>query len=895
MTHVRPARWLPAVLLALLPAPAAAQVVYPAVPEKLAVEFRYRISSDRTERVRQFRAMTATLDAAGFKRDTTGELEPQLDEFDPAAERMRGTMPASGFAKLQADPRIKTILFRPADFAVPDPDKRVAVRLALARDFSPTEQQRFHSQVVAHLGLLGFNELVGYDPQGFTIVRGDLPAGNLLRLVKDLRTEPSGWFAPDTPPADLPVPFRDVNPVRLVQVLSVTDPAPFAQPAVAPNRAAFTPGLRAVLDDMAAAGQPLRVEVVTDRVYDTGDLDRLRTKMLSGYSRVLPNPTTKRPELAAATVEGAVGHVLTLRFIVAADVERFASEPGVVYVRLPRAATQTAAPAPTGAPAATAPAAALSASKLDDVHKGGAFGKGTKVVVIATEFPGWKTIGADGPPVTFLDLTAELSPELLPAPSADATESVGTATARAARLAAPKADLVLVRVDPASFFQVVSVARFARGEAAFSDAMQSRIVELTARTDELKKRNTEAVLEYQTAFRNNSEDARAEARRAAATKALNAVIDEQQAASRAVARATALQLSMEALSGATVVVNTLAWDAGFPMDGLSALSRYVDTGYAGDAFVEPVSRSATRPRQSARPVWVQAASPAAGSVWGGPFVDANGNAKAEFAPPNVPLPKGEWTRELNFLATRAADGTVTPTLKAGTKVRLTVQWRETHDPAGYGGTAAVFPLTIRVFQQLDPAGAMRASDELKEVARPVGGPYRLVAEPTYGIYEQVVEFAVPEDGRYAILLEGQELYDPRLPALRRHLQVNPRILAEFVGAPGRPVFASFAPLAGGVGTPADARSAVTVAAAGGPQLSGAGPGISRELVKPDLFADGSVGGSVRGNAVAAGFAGGGLATLIGAGAPSSDLLRSVGLTRGGAFVVPEGWLRVGGR
>ncbi|QDU19979.1 hypothetical protein [Urbifossiella limnaea] len=886
MTHVRPARWLPAVLLLVLPSVASAQVVYPAVPEKLAVEFRYRITADRTERVRQFRAMEATLKDAGFVRDTTGELEPELDVFDPTAERMRGTLPATGFAKLQGDPRIKTILFRPADFAVPGPEQRVAVRLALATGFTPGQQQRFHGQTVAHLARIGFTELVGYDPQGFTIVRGDLPAGNLFRLVKDVRNEPSGWFAADAAEVELPVPLRDVNPVRLVQVLNVADPAPYAAPPVAPNRAAFTPDLRAVLDNMAAAGQPLRVEVVTDRVFDTGDIDRLRTKLMTEYSRVLPNPTTKRPELAPATVEGSVGHVLTLRFVVASDLERFAAEPGVVYVRLPRAATETAAPAPAGAPAATAPDAALRATKLDAFHKNGFLGDGTKVIVIATDFPGMKAT----PGVTLLDLTAELSPDVEPAPSADATESAGTAAARAARLAAPKAALVLVRVDPASLFQVVTVARFARGDATFSDAMQSRIVELTLRTEELKKRNTEAVLEYRTATANNSDDDRAVARRDAATKALNDLIAEEAATSKAIARATALQRSMEALAGATVVVNTLAWDAGFPMDGLSALSQYVDTGYAGDAVAEPISRSATRPRLSPRPVWVQAASPAVGSVWGGPFVDADGNAHAEFAPPGVPLPKGEWTRELNFLASRAADGTVTPTLKAGTKLRLTVQWRETHDSAGYGGTAAVFPLTVRVFQQLDPAGKVRASDELKEVARPVGGPYRLVAEPTYGIYEQVVEFAVPEDGRYAVMLDGQELYDARLPALRRHLQVNPRVLAEFVGAPGRPVFASFAPPAGGVGMPADSRSAVTVAATGGPQLIGAGPGVAL-LVKPDLFADGTVGGAVRGNAVAAGFVGGGLAAMVGSGAAPTDLLRTVGLPRGGLYVVPEGWLR----
>ncbi|HEX4608483.1 MAG TPA: hypothetical protein VH092_09780, partial [Urbifossiella sp.] len=132
-----------------------------------------------------------------------------------------------------------------------------------------------------------------------------------------------------------------------------------------------------------------------------------------------------------------------------------------------------------------------------------------------------------------------------------------------------------------------------------------------------------------------------------------------------------------------------------------------------------------------------------------------------------------------------------------------------------------------------------------------------------------------------------------LPALRRELQVNPRVLAEFIGAPGRPVFTSFAPAGAGVGAPADARSAVTVVAAGELNLTGAGTGVTL-LHKPDLIADGSVGGALRGNAVAAGFAGGGLAAMIGSGVPASDLFRSMGLSRGGAFTVPEGWLRIRG-
>ena len=41
-------------------------------------------------------------------------------------------------------------------------------------------------------------------------------------------------------------------------------------------------------------------------------------------------------------------------------------------------------------------------------------------------------------------------------------------------------------------------------------------------------------------------------------------------------------------------------------------------------------------------------------------------------------------------------------------MRLTVQWRETHDPTAYGGQDAIFPLTLRVFRQLDPEGKVRA-------------------------------------------------------------------------------------------------------------------------------------------------------------------------------------------
>src|SRR5436190_2086877 len=115
----------------------------------------------------------------------------------------------------------------------------------------------------------------------------------------------------------------------------------------------------------------------------------------------------------------------------------------------------------------------------------------------------------------------------------------------------------------------------------------------------------------------------------------------------------------------------------------------------------------------------------------------------EFMPPNQPLPLGTWTRELNFLGYRDPNGKTNPTLTAGSKVRLNVQWREPHDPDAYGGRESVVPLNLRVFRQLDPTGEKRATDELQEVARSVGGPYRVAVDQTYGVYEQIVDFDVP--------------------------------------------------------------------------------------------------------------------------------------------------------
>ncbi|MBX9584500.1 MAG: hypothetical protein K2X87_29720, partial [Gemmataceae bacterium] len=402
-----------AALLALFIAgPAAAQVKYPPRPETVEVQFRYRIRADRTERVREFRELTAYLDKIGFVR--TRLPDDETDILDPTAERMAGTIPSRNVLDLLKDPRVRTVLFQPTGFKLPDDQAQpVSLRIGLPTGYLPVDQQRLHGQVVAQLGRLGFREAVGYDTAGYSLVRGDLPAGNVSRLLKDLRQEPAGWFAPDAPAAILPAPLRDTIPVRWVELLPDPPLTPFSPQAVADNRAKFTPGLRAVLDDPAAAGKPVRAEVVYDHRPDVTELDALRTRLRAVYTG---------PGGVSATLEGAAGQVLTIDFLKPADAEAFAGEPGVVYLRRPTRATETVGPVTPGPDAPTADKL-LAAARLGAFHAKGYRGQKTRIVVVATDFPGLRSwlgfrfVGPDLRPVAVIDLTAEYSREFLPAPA----------------------------------------------------------------------------------------------------------------------------------------------------------------------------------------------------------------------------------------------------------------------------------------------------------------------------------------------------------------------------------------------------------------------------------------------------------------------------------------------
>jgi hypothetical protein len=869
-----PRRWSAAVILALLPAAAPAQVRYPAPPEKYDAHLRYRIQAGRDERIRQFREMTVHLEKFGFVPAEREDAD--LDIFDPIAERTHGTVPSATALKLLDDPRVLAVVLVPAGTAVPDdPQKLLQVRITLPGGLAPTEQKQLHDQTAALLGRLGFREGVAYDSVGFTRLRGTLPAGSLFTLLKDVRYQPAGWFAPAGSPDLLPLPLRAVYPVRVVEVLPELPEAtapPLAPPA-APVSPKITDDLVAYLADPASADKPLRVEVV----FDAEPLGGLRDLEL-----------TFRAAADGSQIDGLVGLVGSALLPKPADVAKVADLPEVKAVRLPRAGHPTARPVAADAAGVLPVAKVLDDTRLSQLHVAGHKGQGTRVVVVASGFP--ESAGDLPKGTKFVDLTAELDPGLNPAPPRP--DAGGTAVARVVAASAPASEMTLVRIHPDALHQLLTVARAAAGERTPSVAMQARAGEQTRRGLELAGRRTAVIPEYQAAFADLSDEAGPAKRRAAAAAALNQLLADERELKAVRARFAALQQGLDALGGAGVVVNTLVWEDGFPNDGQSELSRYLDTRYVG----LPPRTAIRAAQQPATPGWVQADTDQLGSVWAGPFLDADGNGAMAFAPPDGPLPPGTWTRELNFFRLLPVQGDATATLPAGLRVRIGVQWREPHDPDDVYAPDPVYPLQLRVFRQTDPEGKVHPSDELTEVSRSTGPTVRLLRTPMSGVYETSLTFTVPADGVYALRVERVANGDQFLSAKRESADIRPRIVIRPADAAsaekGRVVFGTFAPRTVGVGIPGDSPAAVTVGAAGPDAVVGAGPGVILRA-KPDLFAPGGIAvgdAAAAGPGAAAGFVGGAAAVLRSAGVRPADMVRTLGMTEGGPFAVPPGWL-----
>ncbi len=763
---------------------------------------------------------------------------------------------------------------------------------------------------------------------------GTIEAGNLNDLLKDLRSQPSGWIVPHDPVPTLESPLKNHVPVELVEVLvEPAGVAPAQDPPVAPplpevraHFAKLSPDLRTLIEKQTDESKEIRVEVALSNA--PPDLDRQWEFAL-------------RAAAQSVVIEGRIGSIATVK-VRAAQAAELARLPQVLQVRLPISGEPTRLPA----------GAAVDASaqtRLNRFHEMGFRGQGVKVAVVGGDFGGWeKLVGSRIPKGTRLvDITAarnrNVEPD--PMPSTDGSLGAGTVAALAVSQAAPGAELVLVRLDPESPHQLLMLARLLNESNVLPRSFEDRYQELKRDREFLNRRRIEILAERKKAYDEQVFDEgdskvpeqrkqflESQARIKSAQSALQELEKSEKELLSRSRRYLRSREDLDLLKDVRVVVNLLTWNEGYPLDGSGALSKYLDNKpFVGFRGTPSRSRLVSR-RADQGTLWVQPSGDTRGQTWVGLFRDQYGNGAMEFVPPNMPLPKDRWTRELNFIGFQNPSGDVSPSMPEKTRVRVVMQWREPHDPVLYEASddpyrSPLVDLRMVIVKQRDPTGKKLPTDDLEVVARSAGSAIRLLHNPNDSTYEATVEFNAAANGHYAIRVEGQvptsvrpgELPDPSKP----RLEIRPRILVESLDASsrnkGRVVFQDFAgdptwPRAnvgsapipelryGGVGMPADARSVVTVGAADGDgkvrYYSSVGAGPGRELLaKPDVLSYDSfdLGNGTRaaGSWIAAAFQGGLAACAISANAPAETgpFLRTLDARPGSVLKIPASWLR----
>jgi hypothetical protein len=892
MTLPRPALLSFLAILLLAPAIPAQRIVPPPPPE-YAVQFRYRIRVGGNDRVLQYRDMLKALAAAGFRRTDTPEPNEAVD-LD--ADRMVGLIAPNRIGELIAEPHVKTILLMPAGYKLPDnPDQRVLVQIKLVENPSPIQQRALFFQCLDKLRRMGLVEKIGYDQEDYSRILGSIPAGDVENLLIDLRLQPIGWLTPQTSVESLPDPIRSIDPIRGIEVLPDPDGLPPSADVPPPDvpaivNGAINPQAKIAPDLRAAAtaenSGPVRFEIVLTQ---TPPPDDMTWRGIFG----------ENPNIA---VEGRIGPVVTV-LGPAALIQPLAALPEVATVRPPRVATiQPAVCLPTTNPPA------LADSGLDRLHRLGFKGAGVRVAVIDADFTGVGThLGKELPQnTTVVDLTAARSPSILPDPLAPGAEpGRGTRLALAVRVASPEAEVVLVRVDPAAMYQLLTVARYIHGDTFRPESLDNRNRELLAENDALRVDRAKLTADRQAALNNFAEDEAAVKQRQDVEVLSTALARREQEFNDRLTRFYALEAGLADLRRVSLVVCPLAWDEGYPFDGSGPLARYLDDVFYGRPRRKPVG-----PLTVAQPtaLWFQAAGNTRGQAWNGPLNDNDGNGAFEFAPPGTRPPQGLWSTEVNFIAWQSGERQ-TFDLPPGAKVRLTFQWTEAHDPSVSdipGQDLYRVPLAdlrVLVLRERDPSGMRVSNDDFNVIARTEPLPQLIERHQSWATYEHVVEFAVDAPGRFAVRLEGtipptiRPPTVPSLPAIERTWAPHGRLFVSVSGATGgQLVIGDYQPERGGLGAPGNGILPRTIGAADGkgqqqPYSASGAPSGQQLLVKPTWLAfDELPGVQGCGTEQSTAFAAGLVASMMSAGTIESQQLKWLHIPRGGLLRVPTEWL-----
>ena len=604
-----------------------AQVKLPKPPDRFDVEFRYRISGGRNDRIIQFTQMMKDLKKLEFKQTVNDESD--LDIFDPKAERMIGVIPSATARDLLVEPHIQTILLVPTDFKRPaDEKERVKVLLELSDGFTLDRQRLYGLQIKQVLANFSFQEAVAYDHRGYTVLRGAMPWVKVPFLLRDLRGQPAGWFLPLTHEDDRPDLLKSRLPIRLIEVLPEDGaaapvmgqtPLPPVPPDQAPH-GKLSAELRRRLE-IGKDGGPLRLEATLS--FALSETDQSWKELIRQA-----NPTT--------TVEGLLGQVVTLTATGGEQVQALARLPFVVSIRLPRAATMPAPPAPLAPkeePKKEEPKKVqrqeiflaqaiekldvLQATGLARLHAQGKRGTGLRVAIIDTDFTGFeKYVGKELPSSThYVDLTAERNMEIQPEPSLVPMGSMGHGThcALAVRSAAPDADIALVRVAADAPHEVVAAFRYTLGDFFQPLSFRARRDELNADAAAVRGERNQANAAYRKAFDDFTDDDEARQSKQAAKAAIALVEKKEKDLTARANRLLKLERELQTLGGTTVILNTVGWNSGQPLDATSSISRYLD-GTMSVGRPNPLLNAAKQPRPS---LWFQPAGDTRGQSWFG--------------------------------------------------------------------------------------------------------------------------------------------------------------------------------------------------------------------------------------------------------------------------------------
>ena len=499
------------------------------------VQARLRIDAARAQRVRLFREVVGRLQAAGLRKDEGWERE----EF--YTDSLSGQMPARGLAALRRDPAVSAAIAIPANYQAPEAG--ALVRLYLLTDFGPDGQREAAGKARAALANLGFRESVGYDHDSHRQLLGRLPLARLEALLGDaLQIEIP------VVPATGSLKSMKQHLVKLAEVLPEPGELPPAamESAVPPAglpQGKVHPDLRRAISEAGegGAGQKLRVEVIL-RDVPTGPVTAARLGVLG----------------LGLEIQGQVGPML-FATLPAGNVTKLASLADVSGIRLPQPARYVAWPSDFTSVSRTP--AAVESSPARWLRQGG----NNVVAVVAADFSGWEEeVGKELPKNTkLIDLTPELSADLESA-APPAPGDFGVKLAKEVAAALPGTDLLLVRVDSASPFQVTEIARVTSGQLWLTGAFAQRLEEITTERARLVARKEYLQVRRRIALNNFGLEGDDKEAREAYMKEQAQFDEDSKALGAKDARALAFRAATKQLAGVGSVVVGLAWDVVLP-------------------------------------------------------------------------------------------------------------------------------------------------------------------------------------------------------------------------------------------------------------------------------------------------------------------------------------------